>query len=324
MKFNEKISVIVPFHSLEKYLPRCLKSIQNQTYDNFEVIMLANNVKDNSRKIAENFAENDKRFILVDFPYQIKNIAMIRNYALKYANGKYIAWVDGDDYVMPAYLEVQYKSLIENNAQMSICRVKKSKDLSYKFTKIDKKFKIKKIFDSKELANRILNDDHVAGGLCNKLHIAEIAKKIEFDNYCSMYEDLEYNLRYAQLCDKAVFNGKKLHIYYCRQGSLTNNNSHLQILKRVSTLNKIISKNNFDDIDIFARGVNAAVALHLLKKCKKSSYDKKVKIILSHYLKDAYIVQKKLKEVFYKKLLVWFFYQRYKKYLKYKLFEIKK
>lgn len=90
-----KISIIVNCFNGEKYLERCLNSISNQTFDNWELIFLDNQSTDKSKKIFESF--KDKRFKYFCSPYFMK-LYEARNEALKHANGEFIAFLDSDDW----------------------------------------------------------------------------------------------------------------------------------------------------------------------------------------------------------------------------------
>ena len=97
MEYLDKISVVVPFRNVEPYLKDCLMSIKNQTYTNFEVILLDDDSNDGSELIAETFAKEDNRFYYVRLPKQ-KSISALRNLGIEKANGKYLCWIDSDDY----------------------------------------------------------------------------------------------------------------------------------------------------------------------------------------------------------------------------------
>lgn len=101
------ISVIVPVYNVEKYLRRCLDSILAQTYSNLEVIVVDDGSTDNSGVICNEYAKKDIRIQV--FHQKNKGLAETRNFALKYATGKYIACVDSDDYIE---LDM-YESLLE-------------------------------------------------------------------------------------------------------------------------------------------------------------------------------------------------------------------
>ena len=313
---QDKISIIVPFHSLENYLDTCLSSIQNQTYTNFEVIMLANNIHDSSRDIAKKYADADSRFLLYDFPLESTNISTIRNYALMLATGKYMIWVDGDDYISPNLVEIQYKSIKQTNADMAVCRVFLTHSRQHKF-KNTEKYEIETL-SAKQTQVGILTEAFVNGGLTNKMFRTDLAQQIRFDEYCSMFEDLEYVFRYLNICDSGyvAFNKKYIYAYYMRPGSLSNERKLLPILHRITTTNKIIRLESIQYYDVFARGLHVAIATPLIKKCKKTKYDTKIRIIFANYLREAIKTFKNIKMPFYKKLFVWLYYKKYKKYLK--------
>lgn len=96
-------SIIVPVYNAELYLQQCLNSIVEQTYSDFEVILIDDGSTDNSARICKDMAERDSRFI-----YQRKGnggVSSARNVGLTLAKGDWISFVDADDYVMPDYLQ---------------------------------------------------------------------------------------------------------------------------------------------------------------------------------------------------------------------------
>jgi len=102
------ISVIVPVYNTGKYLSKCLDSIISQTFSDFELLLVDDGSSDNSGKICDEYAEKDDRISV--FHKENRGVSSARNLGLDKANGKWICFIDSDDYVKPAYL--QY--LIEN------------------------------------------------------------------------------------------------------------------------------------------------------------------------------------------------------------------
>lgn len=98
------ISIIVPIYNTEKYLEKCLESIQNQTFTDFEVIMVDDGSTDISAEICKNFANEDSRYKY--FYKDNGGEGSARNYGLSKVTGNYITFVDSDDYVAYDYLEV--------------------------------------------------------------------------------------------------------------------------------------------------------------------------------------------------------------------------
>lgn len=91
-----KFSIIVPVYNVEKYLEKCLKSIQNQTYDNFEVIIVNDGSTDLSKEIINVF-EEDHRF--KGFYKENGGLSDARNYGIKYTTGDFLLFIDSDDYI---------------------------------------------------------------------------------------------------------------------------------------------------------------------------------------------------------------------------------
>lgn len=108
-----KISVIVPTYNTAKYLPRCLDSILNQTFLDFEIIIVSDGPEADNR-IAEEYAKKDNRITV------LKNIKKglggARNAGLKIAKGEFISFIDSDDWVEKAFLELMYNAIVTNKS----------------------------------------------------------------------------------------------------------------------------------------------------------------------------------------------------------------
>ncbi|MGY6767825.1 glycosyltransferase family 2 protein [Ligilactobacillus salivarius] len=98
-----KVSIGIPIYNVEAYLRECLDSIMNQTFKDFEVIMVDDGSTDNSFSICQEYVARDNRFKL--FHQANIGVAGARNTCLKHMKGEYISWVDSDDKVEPNYLE---------------------------------------------------------------------------------------------------------------------------------------------------------------------------------------------------------------------------
>jgi glycosyltransferase involved in cell wall biosynthesis len=96
------ISIIVPVYNVEKFLPKCIESIVNQTYTNFELILIDDGSTDNSGNICDLFAENDNRIKVIH--QNNAGVSTARNNGIKEARGDYICFVDADDWIEEDYL----------------------------------------------------------------------------------------------------------------------------------------------------------------------------------------------------------------------------
>ena len=112
------ITIIVPVYNVEKYLHDCIESILNQTYKDFELILVDDGSKDNSGKICDEFAQKDYRINTI----HQKNAGegMARNAGLEIANGEWMVFVDSDDYIRPDYIKDLLKAQNDSNADIVI------------------------------------------------------------------------------------------------------------------------------------------------------------------------------------------------------------
>ena len=106
------ISIIVPVYNVETYLEECLDSIQNQTYTDFEVLLVNDGSTDGSKAICERYCQTDKRFRLMNQTNQGQSVA--RNNGVTASTGEFIAFVDSDDIILSNYLETLMQHMGED------------------------------------------------------------------------------------------------------------------------------------------------------------------------------------------------------------------
>ncbi|MEO3799060.1 glycosyltransferase family 2 protein [Nonomuraea sp. B1E8] len=111
------LSVVVPFHDVEAYITECLKSLAAQTLEDFEVILVDDGSEDGSRRVAEDFAARDERFVIVTQRNQGPGPA--RNEGIRHARGTYLAFADSDDVVPPHAYELLVGSLAETGSDLA-------------------------------------------------------------------------------------------------------------------------------------------------------------------------------------------------------------
>jgi len=116
---NDTISVVVPVYKVEKYLDRCVASIVAQTYENLEIILVDDGSPDGCGVICDNWARKDPRVKVVH--KENGGLSSARNAGVAVATGKYVGFVDSDDYIHPQMYEKLYAALTETGADVSIC-----------------------------------------------------------------------------------------------------------------------------------------------------------------------------------------------------------
>lgn len=98
------ISVIIPVYNAERYLKRCLESLKAQTFGDWQAVCVDDGCTDNSGKILDAFARDDRRFTVLH--RENGGVSAARNEAMKYATGKYVTYVDSDDFLHPQAFEI--------------------------------------------------------------------------------------------------------------------------------------------------------------------------------------------------------------------------
>lgn len=117
---HELISIIVPIYNVENYLRQCLDSIQNQTYQNFECLLINDGSPDNSADICREYVSKDSRFRY--FEKENGGVSLARNLGIELSEGDYITFIDSDDWLENDALDQLYGALKKENADISIGR----------------------------------------------------------------------------------------------------------------------------------------------------------------------------------------------------------
>ena len=116
-----KVSVVIPIYNVSKYLPKCLDSLVNQTLKNIEIICVNDSSPDNSLQVLEEYASKDQRIKIINQPNAGPGIA--RNNGILAAKGKYVGFIDPDDWVDLDMFEKMYNTAEINQADLVECGV---------------------------------------------------------------------------------------------------------------------------------------------------------------------------------------------------------
>ncbi|MBO5066658.1 MAG: glycosyltransferase [Clostridia bacterium] len=133
------ISIVVPVYKVEAFLSRCIDSILNQTFKDFELILVDDGSPDNCGNICDEYAKKDSRIIVMH--QENKGVSVARNNAiewtLKNSDSQWIAFVDSDDWLHPQYIELLYSAANNPEIDISACQYEDASTIS-PFTKINK------------------------------------------------------------------------------------------------------------------------------------------------------------------------------------------
>lgn len=216
-----ELSIIVPVYKVEKYLPRCIDSILAQTFGDFELILIDDGSPDGCGRICDEYARKDKRIVVIH--QKNMGVSAARNAGLDIAHGRYIGFVDSDDWIEPQMYEVMMDAIRENGADMAVCGVRYA-DEDGKFTRADR------LSEGVYSRDGLLEDvfampNKLGGGCCNKVLDASKIASVRFKVGMTIAEDALYLFDCFMRIDGAVKIGDALYNVYERCGSATRTDS---------------------------------------------------------------------------------------------------
>lgn len=212
---KDLISIVVPVYNVERYIRRNLESLVNQTYENIEILVINDETPDNSVEIIKEYEEKYPKKV---FLFNKKNggLSDARNYGLKKAKGKYIVFIDSDDYVEHKMIEELYQSIKQNKSDISICNIIDEYEESGKtqiYSNYIPEAPCSIYEDKKQMLNRF--------AAWNKMYDIDLFKKnkLTFDKGF-IYEDLRLVLKIYLYANKISYTDKALYHYIIRSGSI--------------------------------------------------------------------------------------------------------
>lgn len=276
----KKVSIIVPVYNMEKYLEKCMDSLVNQTLEDIEIIVINDGSTDNSINILNQYKnEYPNKIIVID--QKNKGISAARNIGIDKANGKYIGFVDSDDYVKLDMYEKLYNKIEKSKSDIVVCNYTKYFMDGEKFINLDmtKNIISSCIYDNPSMLNTIYY------GPCNKLYKKSLFEDIRFPIQ-KKYEDLNAIL-------KVFFKAKKIdkvsdYLYIYR---INENGETLTINKKICDITFIIE----DLINYIKQDDNYNLIEYEFKKlCIDQLF---YYLILSYSIKDKSYIKGFRKEI---------------------------
>ena len=229
------ISIIVPIYNAEKYLSKCINSLINQTKKEIEIILINDGSTDRSEEIINNYRDERIKY----FKNENQGIGKTRNFGVEKATGKYLMFVDSDDYLKEDACEILFKKAEKEKLDLVICN----------YYKVDEETDKKEIIEIKEFKNTKLKDNkelllNVNLAPWNKLYKRDLIKK----NKIKFVENLKYEDApfVVETMDKAKRIGQvteALNYYVIHKNSETTirDNKVFDIIKIVNIIRKYFS-----------------------------------------------------------------------------------
>ena len=206
-----KISVIVPIYNIEEYVETCIESILNQTFKDFEVILVDDGSTDNSLNIGRKYEKYDNRIKVI----HKKNggLSDARNVGIDKACGEYLCFIDGDDFIAIDTLENMYNLILKNNSQIAICNMVRyygDEDIDVFYKPSEKE----KILEGNDRFKTLEQPS-----VCNKMFKSDLFYGVKFP-YGKFYEDTFVYHELVMKAKSVVLTGRDSYYYRCRRGSI--------------------------------------------------------------------------------------------------------
>ena len=235
---KDLISIIVPVYKVEQYLERCLQSVIHQTYQNLQIIIIDDGSPDNCGKICDHYAKLDSRIEVIH--KENEGLSVARNLGISKAKGRYIGFVDSDDWIDKHMYEHMYQIITEKKADVCICNF---------YNVIAEENKIKNAnkgiqeYNKIQILREILLDKIIQSYAWNKLYKREVFHDVVYP-VGKKYEDIGTTFYLLEKCNKIVVTGEPEYYYFNREDSIVNHNTEQTILDYMELVN-----NRYDYIE---------------------------------------------------------------------------
>ena len=214
INMEDLVSIIVPVYNVKQYLATCLESILSQTYRNLEVILVDDGSKDGSGQLCDDYSHKDPRIMVIH--KNNEGVGVARNTGIQSAKGKYIQFVDSDDFLEESMTETLMKA-VNQGCVLPICNIKmyfEDPRYNYDLITLDETIQVS---IQQYLSSFVMNykTNPLIGSPCNKIFMKDlmINNQIKFQEGRSFAEDFMFNLDYLYHVSKVTVINKALYSY---------------------------------------------------------------------------------------------------------------
>ena len=307
-----KLSIIIPVYNVEKYLYRCLESVIKSTFNDYELIIINDGSKDRSERVVVDFKEKHPDFKdkIIYIKKENSGVSETRNMGIEKATGRYITFIDSDDYIQQDMLELMMNKMNESDYDIVACDARlvyennDREDIVLSGYRTD-------LYHKDKIRETMLIQYPV---MWNKIYKTELIKKIKFTSGV-WYEDMEYLLKlYPHINSVGVVN-KPLYNYLQRENSITYtyNDKLYDIINNMQSVIAYYKANNIyeeykDELEyLYARYAFTTFPKRLARCKDKRKYNigidfafKKVNENFPDYKKNKYLSKMGMKGVYIK------------------------
>lgn len=213
---KKSVSIIIPVYNVEEWIEECLESLRQQTYSEYEIILVDDGSTDKSGIICDQFAATHASTCVLHQNNQ--GVSVARNNGIRHATGEYIVFIDPDDVISKDYLEVLISTMENENSEMAIarycCEDVKLLENSNRDTRIEN-------IKARHVLDYILDGKSYDGYLWNKIFLRSIINEnnISFDENVNMWEDLCFVIKYLKCINQCTYINRIVYFYRQRPNS---------------------------------------------------------------------------------------------------------
>lgn len=264
---EELVSVIVPIYKVEKYLQKCIDSIRNQTYSKLEIILIDDGSPDNCPKICDEYAALDSRIKVIHKANG--GLSDARNAGIDAATGKWIMFVDSDDYIDRTMVYTLHLAVSCSNAQIAVCGVKLFDDDSNPNFRTEEWLSLEAgIFSGMEILKSVQKGGIIAPALVvawNKIYDKQLFCDIRYPKG-RVHEDEYIIHKLYAICNKIVCLTDALYFYRQRPLSIMNNHYNSSRLDLFNAWAERISFYESHDLQYYSSFIQDAYFWTILQK----------------------------------------------------------
>lgn len=212
---SKKISVIVPVYNVASSLGKCVTSIIRQDYSNLEIILVDDGSTDDSGIICDRLAERDLRIKVLH--KENGGLSSARNAGLKIATGKYIQFIDSDDWIREGMLTNLCNTLENTDADLAVCGIIMTDGITNEMMPW---FEENQILSTQAALDELVTNQKLTSHAWNKLYKYEVIKEVPFPEG-KLYEDIRMMHFVFEKCRKVAIIKERYYYYFQRPDSIT-------------------------------------------------------------------------------------------------------
>lgn len=205
---QDLISIIIPVYNVENYIENCVSSVIKQTYKNIEIILVDDGSMDKSGIICDELAKRDNRIKVIH--QKNKKAAEARNCGINNSNGRYIIFIDSDDYVDEEYVLYLYNLIKKNDSKLGISPYtvisnNKKNDIGKNFSQT--------ILTVEEALRRLVKEEGFTVSPCAKIYDKSLFDNIRYPSG-KLFEDNATTYKLIMKCEENIIYGNESHYFY--------------------------------------------------------------------------------------------------------------